>query len=55
MILRGVHFAELGMAEAVWIIELDRLPLVVGIDAQGNDIFEAVKTNAARAFEQYTP
>ena len=54
MTLRGVHFAELGMAEAVWVIELDRLPLVVGIDAQGNDIFEAVKTKAARAFEQYT-
>jgi fumarate hydratase subunit beta len=54
MTLRGVHFAELGMAEAVWVIELDRLPLVVGIDAKGNDIFEAVKTKAARAFEQYT-
>jgi fumarate hydratase subunit beta len=38
------------MAEAVWIIELDRLPLVVGIDAQGNDIFEAVWENARKIF-----
>ena len=40
MTLKGVFFEDLGMAEAVWAIELDRLPLVVGIDAHGNDIFE---------------
>ena len=40
MTLKGVFFEDLGMAEAVWVIELDRLPLVVGIDAHGNDIFE---------------
>ena len=34
------------MAEAVWVIELDRLPLVVGIDAHGNDLFEAVREHA---------
>jgi len=37
--LRGVYFPDLGMAEAVWTIELDHLPLVVGIDAHGNDLF----------------
>jgi fumarate hydratase subunit beta len=51
MTLKGVHFPDLGMAEAVWIIELDRLPLVVGIDAQGNDIFEAVWENAKHTFD----
>ena len=35
MTLKGVHFPDLGMAEAVWVIELDRLPLVVGIDSAG--------------------
>ena len=30
------------MAEAIWVIELDHLPLVVGIDAQNNDIFVSV-------------
>lgn len=49
MTLKGVHFPDLGMAEAVWVIELDRLPLVVGIDAQGNDLFEAVLEHAQRA------
>jgi fumarate hydratase subunit beta len=42
MRLRGVYFQDLGMAEAVWAIELDRLPLVVGIDARGNDLFGRV-------------
>ena len=37
--LRGVFFEELGMAEAVWIINSIELPLVVGIDAHGGDIF----------------
>jgi fumarate hydratase subunit beta len=49
MTLKGVHFPDLGMAEAVWEIELDRLPLVVGIDTQGNDLFETVRERAQRA------
>ncbi|HNX18309.1 MAG TPA: FumA C-terminus/TtdB family hydratase beta subunit [Methanoregula sp.] len=50
MTLKGEHFPDLGMAEAVWEIELDRLPLVVGIDAHGNDIFETVRENAKKSF-----
>lgn len=46
MTLVGVRFPDLGMAEAVWEIKLDRLPLVVGIDAQGNDLFAAVREQA---------
>jgi fumarate hydratase subunit beta len=46
MTLRGVYYEDLGMAEAIWIIELDRLPLVVGIDAHGNDIFRDVMEKA---------
>ena len=38
------------MAEAVWAIELDHLPLVVGIDSHGNDIFDAARKNAEKAF-----
>jgi fumarate hydratase subunit beta len=52
MTLRGVYFEDLGMAEAVWIIELDSLPLVVGIDARGNDIFEKVRVRARKEFEK---
>ena len=39
------------MAEAIWVIELDHLPLVVGIDAHGNDLFEKVMQ---RAKQEYT-
>jgi fumarate hydratase subunit beta len=53
MTLKGVFFEDLGMAEAIWIIELDRLPLVVGIDAQGNDIFDAVMRHAKQEYERY--
>jgi len=52
MTLRGVFFEDLGMAEAIWVIELDHLPLVVGIDAQGNDLFEAVMRRAKKAYGQ---
>jgi fumarate hydratase subunit beta len=51
MTLKGVYFEDLGMAEAIWIIELDRLPLVVGIDAHGHDLFSDV---AAKANLQFT-
>ena len=40
MKLKGVHYAELGMAEAVWEIELSDMPLVVGIDSMGNNLFK---------------
>jgi len=53
MTLKGVYFEDLGMAEAIWAIELNRLPLVVGIDAQGNDIFDAVRKKSEREFAQY--
>ena len=46
MYLKGVHFPDLGMAEAVWAIEVDHLPLVVGIDAHGNDLFGRVREEA---------
>ncbi len=52
MELKGVFFQDLGMAEAVWVIELDHLPLVVGIDSQGNDLFDVVMRHAKQAFER---
>jgi fumarate hydratase subunit beta len=55
MTIKGVFYEDLGMAEAVWTIELDRLPLVVGIDVHGNDIFDAARRNAETAFRHYSP
>jgi fumarate hydratase subunit beta len=50
MSLKGVFFEDLGMAEAIWIIELDSLPLVVGIDSHGNDLFEDITLEANKQF-----
>jgi len=55
MSVKGVYYEDLGMAEAVWAIALDRLPLVVGIDSQGNDIFDAARKKAEDAFRKYIP
>jgi fumarate hydratase subunit beta len=52
MQLKGVYFEDLGMAEAVWEIELDRLPLVVGIDSRGGDLFDQVMRKASMRFHE---
>lgn len=45
----GVEWLDLGMPEALWVLRVRELgPLVVTIDAQGNNLTEAVK-DAARA------
>lgn len=54
MTLKGVYFEDLGMAEAVWEIELDSLPLVVGIDAHGSDIFDAARKHAEKVFTTHS-
>jgi len=40
------------MAEAIWIIELDSLPLVVGIDSHGNDLFADIALGANKQFHR---
>lgn len=52
MTLKRVYFEDLGMAEAVWEIELDHLPLIVGIDAHGGDLFSEVDREAKIQFER---
>ncbi len=52
MKLSGVFFEDLGMAEAVWAFDLDCIPLVVGIDAHGNDIFRDVTMNSEKVFQK---
>jgi fumarate hydratase subunit beta len=52
MTLRGVYYEDLGMAEAIWIVELDRLPLVVGIDSHGGDLFGIVAGEAKLQFDR---
>ncbi|MBP2133213.1 fumarate hydratase subunit beta [Methanomicrobium sp. W14] len=51
MKLKGVFFEDLGMAEAVWVIDMDRLPLTVGMDSRGGDIYSDVRRRAADRFK----
>jgi len=53
MKLSGVFYPDLGMAEAVWVIEVIDLPLVVGIDAEGGDLFSDVNRRARIRFEAW--
>ncbi len=42
--VKGVHWFELGMPEAVWVLEAKHFgPLIVAIDAKGNSLYEAVE------------
>ncbi|MBN1166743.1 MAG: fumarate hydratase C-terminal domain-containing protein [Methanospirillaceae archaeon] len=51
MTLSGGYFEDLGMAEAVWRIQLDELPLVVAMDAHGGDLFDTVLQHALTIFQ----
>jgi len=51
MTVEGAYFPELGMAEAVWVLCFDQVPLVVGIDALGNDLFLEVERRAKLEFD----
>ena len=48
--MQGPLLCRVGMAEAVWELEFDNLPLVVGIDSMGNDIFHDVSGKAKLQF-----
>lgn len=37
--VKTVYWEDLGMAEAVWVFEIENLSCVVGIDSQGNSIY----------------
>ncbi len=46
----AVHWLDLGVPEALWVLEVERFgPLIVTIDAYGNDLREEVRK---RAFER---
>jgi fumarate hydratase subunit beta len=55
MKLEGVFYEELGMAEAIWQICLDHLPLVVAMDVHGGDLFADVEKTAHEVFQRVYP
>lgn len=52
MELKGVYFEELGMAEAVWIIDVRDLPLTVAMDAHGGNLYRDVTDRAEDKFRE---
>ena len=45
--VRDVHWLDLGMAEAVWVLDVHNFgPLIVGIDAHGRNLFSEVQERA---------
>lgn len=50
MELKDVYFEDLGMAEAVWEIEVEDLPLTVAMDAHGGDLYSVVMESAQKSF-----
>ncbi len=49
--VKGVHWLDLGMPEAVWVLEVqDFGPLIVGVDALGTDLFGKVMDRAGDYF-----
>ncbi|HIJ06901.1 FumA C-terminus/TtdB family hydratase beta subunit [Methanocalculus sp.] len=53
MKLTGVFYPDLGMAEAIWVIEVTDLPLVVGIDAVGGNLFSRVDERARERYDAW--
>jgi fumarate hydratase subunit beta len=47
--VRDVAWLDLGMPEAMWVLEVDELgPLVIAIDASGHNLFTDVAAQAAK-------
>ena len=47
--VKGVYYEELGMAEAVWVLEVKEFgPLIVGMDAKGDSLYEKVNLEVER-------
>jgi fumarate hydratase subunit beta len=50
---RGVIWEDLGMAEAMWLFDAERLgPLVVAMDADGNSIYDDVRSKVSETIKR---
>lgn len=54
--VHGVQWLDLGMAEAVWHLQVEEFgPLVVGIDARGASLYDRVTAEARRQLAAVAP
>ncbi|MFC1786599.1 FumA C-terminus/TtdB family hydratase beta subunit [Halobacteriota archaeon] len=50
----GNHWTDLGMAESVWILEVEKFgPLIVATDAHDNDMFDNVRKKADQQMKNF--
>ena len=50
--VRGVHWLDLGVVEAVWILEVHRFPCIVAIDFEGRSVYEDVRRKVEDSYER---
>ncbi len=51
--VREVHWLDLGVAEALWVLEVENFgPLVVAIDSHGNNLYQNVMTKAEEKYRE---
>ncbi|WP_457550540.1 FumA C-terminus/TtdB family hydratase beta subunit [Archaeoglobus sp.] len=50
--VKAVHWLDLGMAEAVWVFEVEKLPCIVAIDFRGNNIYDEVRKRVEENFKR---
>lgn len=49
----SVHFLEeFGAAEALWRFEVERFPVIVGMDAHGGSLYETIRAESAQQLEK---
>ncbi len=50
--VKEVHWLDLGMPEAVWVLEVERLPCIVAIDLRGNNVYEEVRRRVEENYKR---
>ncbi len=51
--VKAHHWEDLGMPEAIWIFEVENFgPLIVGIDAHGNSLYEGINKEVEENFKK---
>jgi len=51
--VKAVHWLDLGMAEAVWVLEVERFgPCIVAIDSKGNSLYDEVSRKVEENFRR---
>jgi fumarate hydratase subunit beta len=50
--VKTVHWLDLGIPEAVWVFEVEKLPCIVAIDFRGNNIYDEVRKRVEENYKR---